>query len=116
MHEAVMALLFVWAVIGYFAWFGWCCRPAIFYHYAWRLVEHRPLSGWLVHLLFGPFLIFGEWLITDLLFLASGDDGKGSPGLGFVVILPFVVCLITLVAYYAKVSLSVLKRLRAKQF
>jgi hypothetical protein len=75
----------------------------------WNLAR-RARSGWLFHLLFAPSAIACEWIMVQLLGAAAGDNGDGPPGEGFLYALGFLTLFITVMIYYAWLTVKTLIR------
>jgi hypothetical protein len=73
-HDETMSTLFL--VI----WIVGLLVPIVLAPFIWNMA--KATNRWWLHLIVGPVIIITEWCLGKLLFIVSGDDGTGPPGLG----------------------------------
>ena len=67
------------------------------------LIAGRVRRSWLIHLLFFPFLLLGEWLLLVLFAWAAGDDSE-TPAQGLILFPIFIWLALAVVAYYLGIA------------
>lgn len=95
-------------LLGLTAWLLALFGPPLLALWCWRTATERS-KAWLAHLLFLPCILAIEWGAVLAIFFAAHDDGKGPPGLGLLLIVPFAMLFGSVAIYYVALGWQVLK-------
>ena len=103
--------------LGLVGWAGAIFAPPMLAMTFWHIFARRHWH-WVVHIVFGPFTVATAWCFARLIFWAADDDGSGPPGLGLLLIFPFVMLIGSVATYYAclavQLVLSVWRRINVR--
>ena len=106
----------IWIALGLGAWTAATFVPpylSVLFQRKAKLVQ----APWLVHLAFAPTVLAITWCSAFLLTLADGDQDRApdARGLGILLLPAMLILLTTLLFYYGKLAVRVVKRVSASR-
>jgi hypothetical protein len=81
--------------------------PPLFAMTFWQIVAKRG-QAWVAHVLFAPCVLAADWLFSRMIFFAAHDDGSGPPGLGLVLVIPFIMLIGSITFYYLALAIQLM--------
>jgi hypothetical protein len=83
--------------------------PVLLAAVIWNLA--KTATRWWLHLIVAPVIFLSEWCVGRLLFIVTGDNGSGPPGLGIALAPLFLSVAVALSGYLIALAYRGLKRL-----